>query len=203
MDMDAALSDDLDYLFRIIPPQGEGAKRSTGGNREQSPMLSVAPCRNEHQAQRCTRKRLDFQHRIWFECRILFLRWCTEQAPVLAPWYIRTQQRQFSPSNFAGAIRLSPPSSQVLASGRKGMGVSITTTFPCVLQVPSAIFQNGTQVSRGRETRALLPGEQVESLGNPHEVSCLPPLPVLCPGATRVPPALLCYTVSVPTAQHR
>ena len=29
------------------------------------------------------------------------------------------------------------------------MGASITTTFPSVLQVPSAIFQKGTQVSRG------------------------------------------------------
>jgi hypothetical protein len=34
----------------------------------------------------------------------------------------------------------------------------------------------------------------------PHEVSCLPSLPVLRPGATRVPSALLCYTVSVPAA---
>jgi hypothetical protein len=29
------------------------------------------------------------------------------------------------------------------------MGVSITTTFPSILQVPSAIFQKGTQVSWG------------------------------------------------------
>ena len=35
-----------------------------------------------------------------------------------------------------------------------------------------------------------------------HEWSCLPPLPVLRPGATRVPSALLCYTVSVPTSSN-
>jgi hypothetical protein len=32
------------------------------------------------------------------------------------------------------------------------------------------------------------------------ERSCLRPLPVLRPGATRVPSALLCYTVAVPMA---
>jgi len=32
---------------------------------------------------------------------------------------------------------------------------------------------------------------------------CQPPLPALCPGATRAPSVLLCYTVAVPTAQHR
>lgn len=42
---------------------------------------------------------------------------------VLATSHIRSQKRQFSPSNFAGVIRLFPPSSQDLASARKGMVV--------------------------------------------------------------------------------
>ena len=48
---------------------------------------------------------------------------------MLATLHIRAQKRQFSPSNFADAIRLFPPSSQGLASARKGLVVSITTTF--------------------------------------------------------------------------
>jgi hypothetical protein len=58
--------------------------------------------------------------------------------PVLATWHIRSQKRQFSPSHFAGAIRLFPPSYQGLAACRKGMVVQITTTFPSVPQVQSA-----------------------------------------------------------------
>jgi hypothetical protein len=35
------------------------------------------------------------------------------------------------------------------------------------------------------------------------ERSCLPPFPAPCPGATRVPSTLLCYTFPVPAVQHR
>ncbi len=41
--------------------------------------------------------------------------------------------------NSAGAIRLFPPSYQGLAACRKGMVVSITTAFPSVRQVQSAL----------------------------------------------------------------
>jgi hypothetical protein len=43
--------------------------------------------------------------------------WCSTftVCPVLATRHIRPQKRQLSPSNFAGAIRLFPPSSQGLA----------------------------------------------------------------------------------------
>ncbi len=52
--------------------------------------------------------------------------------PVLATLHIRSQKRQFSPSNFADAIRLFPPSPQSLACDKKGWIVSITTAFPSV-----------------------------------------------------------------------
>jgi hypothetical protein len=53
-------------------------------------------------------------------------------SPVLATYYIRSQKRQFSHSDFASAIRLFPPSSKDLAASRKAMIVQITMVFPSV-----------------------------------------------------------------------
>src|SRR5947209_14291578 len=130
----AELSDELDHLFRIIPPHREGAKRSIGNRVHPpiSPVQSVFP-------------------------RLLPRFW----HPAGREWVSRSR-RPFHP--FSKCIHHFP-------EGHPG--------------VP------------GWETRALLPGGQVESLGNPHEVSCLPPFPAPFPGATRVHSVFLCYTVSV------
>ncbi len=58
--------------------------------------------------------------------------WYLSVLPMLATLHIRSQKRQFSPSNFADAIRLFPPSSQGLACDRKGVIISITAAFSSV-----------------------------------------------------------------------
>lgn len=87
----------------------------------------------------------------------------------------------------AGAIRLFPPSSRGLASSRKGMDVSITTTFPSVLQVPSAIFQKDTQVSQGGEPERFSLERRWRASATP--TKC--PACRLCPSSVQVRPVFL------------
>ena len=109
----------------------------------------------------------------------------------------------------AGAIRLFPPSRKGSAACRKSMVAQTTTTFPSVPQVRSAFGPGVTcfhplcccvsGVLGVGNHGASTWGARVEPLKT-HETSCLPLLPVLRPGATRVSSALLCYTFSVSTA---
>ncbi len=59
--------------------------------------------------------------------------------PVLATQHVRSQKRQCSPSNVAGAIRLFPPSYLGLRSLQEGHGCPDHEDFPSVLQVQSAL----------------------------------------------------------------
>ena len=113
------------------------------------------------------------------------------------------------PMSSAGAIRLFPPSSQSLAACRESPVVQITAAFLSVPQVPPAFCPGVTGfhllccwvsgvLGEGNHGASTW-GARVEPLQT-HETSCLPLLPILRPGATRVPSALLCYAVSVPTA---